>query len=287
MNWGEEIGRLTLSLEDAADMIDQVSQDDLDRVKKLAAQLLKDSPALTIPCLGNAETQAAFPRRSLLTLTAAQTRALVSACKSRNITVTAAVHAAVATTNIAHATPDTKNLEHRSSVRRDLRARVRAPHNSHASAAALFNTATIVSLPADGSWNGFAYRLTEEYRNNYDDELFRLHRVYYRQLVADIKHAAAKGEGVARAADVDISSIGLVENLVRREYGEKPGLVQVEEVRVSVNSCSRQAAVFVFTFRDCLNMYMTYNEAFHRKEHMERFSGDIKETLIAQLGIDG
>ena len=41
------------------------------------------------------------------------------------------------------------------------------------------------------------------------------------------------------------------------------GMVQVEEVRVSVNTCSRQAAVFVSTFQDRLNLYMTYNEAFH------------------------
>ena len=287
LKWGEEFGRLTLSLEDAADMIDQVSPGDQARVREMAVRLLKDSPALTIPCLGNADSQAASPRRCLLILTAAQTRTLVSACKARNITVTAAVHAAIAATNIAHATPDSKDLDYRSSIRRDLRVRLKAPHNSHASAAALFNTATIVNLPADGTWNDFAYRLTEEYRNNYDDELFRLHRVYYRQLVADITQAAAKGEGTARAADVDISSIGLVENLVRREYGEGPGLVQVEEVRVSVNSCSRQAAVFVFTFWDCLNMYMTYNEAFHTKESMEKFLESIKETLVAQLGIDG
>ena len=141
-------------------------------------------------------------------------------------------------------------------------------------------TATIISLPtASATWSEFAKRLTDEYRDNYDDELFRLHRVYYRQLVADI----------ARAADIDISSIGLLENIVRREYGERGssamGMVQVEEVRVSVNSCSRQAAVFVFTFRDRLNLYMTYNEAFHTKGDMEGFLFEIKETLVAQLGI--
>ena len=61
-------------------MIDQVSPDDQARVKEMAVRLLKDSPALTIPCLGNAATKAASPRRCLLTLTAAQTRTLVSAC---------------------------------------------------------------------------------------------------------------------------------------------------------------------------------------------------------------
>ena len=62
-------------------------------------------------------------------------------------------------------------------------------------------------------------------------------------------------------------------------------MVQVEEVRVSVNTCSRQAAVFVFTFRDCLNLYITYNEAFHAKEDMEGFLAEVKETLVKQLGI--
>ena len=114
---------------------------------------------------------------------------------------------------------------------------------------------------------------------------FRLHRVYYRQLVADITHAATENSGTARAADVDISSIGLVENLLRREHGEGPGLVQVEDMAVSVNMCSRQAAVFVFTFRDCLNLYMTYNEAFYAREYMKKFLTEIKERLVAELGI--
>ena len=32
-------------------------------------------------------------------------------------------------------------------------------------------------------------------------------------------------------------------------------------------------------------MYMTYNEAFHTKESMEKFLENVKETVIAQLGI--
>ncbi|CAF9926181.1 hypothetical protein IMSHALPRED_006887 [Imshaugia aleurites] len=285
LRWGEETSRLTICLEDAANMIDQVSPADQARVKEMAGQLLKGSPALTISCIGDTDTQPGSPRRCLLSLTALQTAALISTCRARNLTVTAAVHAAIATTNIAHATLSSKGLDYRSSIRRDLRARLKEPHNSPASAAALFNTATIFSLPADGTWTDFAKHLTDEYRGSYDDEQFRLHRVYYRQLVADITHAATESSGTARAADVDISSIGLVENLLRREYGEGPGLVQVEDMAVSVNTCSRQAAVFVFTFRDCLNLYMTYNEAFYAREYMKRFLTEIKERLVAELGI--
>ena len=75
---------------------------------------------------------------------------------------------------------------------------------------------------------------------------FRLHRVYYRQLVADITLAAANGEGMARAADENNRIKLLVQKIIKKKYGEGPSLVRVEEVRVSVNSCSRQAAVFVF-----------------------------------------
>ena len=290
LQWGEEVSRLTISLEDAADMANQVSPADQVRVQEMATRLLKGSPALTISSLGDPETQPGPPRRCLLTLSAPETATLVSSCKARSLTVTAAVHAAIATVNIAHATPNSQTLDYRSSIRRDLRSRLRAPHNTPFSAAALYNTATIISLPAaSATWSDLAKRLTDEYRDNYDDELFRLHRVYYRQLVADITRAAIEGGGTARAADVDISSIGLVENLVCRDYGElrssAMGMVQVEEVRVSVNTCSRQAAVFVFTFRDRLNLYMTYNEAFHAKGDMEGFLSEVKGTLVAQLGI--
>jgi len=285
LQWGEEVSRLTISLEDAAEMVDQVSPADQVRVQNMAAQLLKGSPALTISCLGDSDTQAGIPRRALLVLTVSQTAALVSTCKARDLTVTSAVHAAVATTNLAHATLASRALCYRSSIRRDLRARLKEPHNSVASAAALVNTATIVSLPAHRTWTDLAKRFTDEYRSSYDDETFRLHRVYYRQLVADITQAAKEGGGTLRAADVDISSIGLLEDLMRREYGEKCNMIQVQEVRVSVNTCSRQAAVFVFTFCDCLNLYMTYNEAFYTKESMEGFLEDVKKTLVAELEI--
>lgn len=277
--WGEEISRLTICVEDAAEMADQISPVDQVRVKAMATQLLKGGPALTIPCLGDEKTPPTSPRRCLLTWSASETAALIGACKARNITVTSAVHASMASTNIGRATPESRALDYRSSIRRDLRARLPEPHNTPASAAALFTTATIFSLPANGAWLEFANRLTNEYRGSYDDELFRLHRVYYRQLVEDIM----QGGGSARAADVDISSIGLIENSVCREYGDEYDVVQVLEVTVSVNTCSRQAGVFVSTFRDCLNMYMSYNEAYHTKEDMESFLKAIKENLVAEL----
>lgn len=286
--WGDEVGRLTICLEDAANMVDQVSPQDQTRIKQMATNLLKGSPALTISCLGDPDTEPRSPRRCLLTLPAPQTNALILGCKARNLSVTAAVHAAIAVSNITHADQASKSLDYRSSLRRDLRDRLEHPHNSPASAAALFNTATVFSLPVNGTWASFAERLTEEYRSGYDDELFRLHRVYYRQLVADITQAAeTEGGGTARAADVDISSIGLVEDLMRREYGQGSDLVQVQEMTVSVNTCSRQAAVFVFTFRDRLNLYMTYNESFHARKDMEGFLEEVRQTLVTELDIGG
>ena len=285
LRWGDEVNRLTMCVEDAAGMVDHVSSADQACVKDMATQLLKGAPALTIPCLGDTDTLPRSPRRSCLTWSVPKTANLIRACKARNITVTSAVHASIASTNIRRATPDTKTLDYRSSIRRDLRARLPEPHSSPASAAALFTTATIFSLPANGTWLDFARRLTDEYRSRYDDELFRLHRVYYRQLVEDIMQAAEEGGGTARAADVDISSIGLIENRVAREYGRGLDVVEVTEVAVSVNSCSRQAAVFVSTFQDCLTLYMSYNEAYHLEEDMDSFLEEVSQSLAVELGI--
>lgn len=297
--WGEETNRLTTNLEDAAGMVKEVSPADQARVKQMATQLLKGSPALTIPCIEDADAVTKFPWRSLLAFSASKTAALVRACKALDVTVTAAVHAAIAKTNIARATTCSEKLDYRSSIRRDLRARFPEQYRSPISlATGLFTTATIFSLPVekDGTWFKFAKRLTDEYRGSYNDELFRLHRVYYRQLIEGMIQSAAKGgQTAARAADVDTSSIGLIENMVRRDYcGREEALgevklaqvqMQVLEVTVSVNSCSRQAAVFVYTFRDCLNLYMTYNEAYHTREDMESFLEEVRRTLDVALEI--
>ena len=264
LRWGEEVGRLAICLEDAADMVDQATPADQVRVKEMAAKLLKGSPALTVSYLGNRHsgwdsTTLSFGSNS-----------------ASDSTVTSAVHAAIAITNIAHATSTAQTLDYCSSIRRDLRARVKEPYSSLASAA-------IINLPANGAWIDFANRLTNEYRSGYDDEMFRLHRVYYRQLVADIAQAAKNGGGTARAADVDISSIGVVENMVSREYGEEAETVTVQEIRVSVNTSSRQAAVFVCTFQDCLNLYMSYNEAYYTRKSMELFLKEVETTRSSEL----
>ena len=299
LGWGSETSRLCTCLEVAARMTDSVSPEDNIRIKSMATQLLKGSPALQISCLGAAATPPGIPRRCLHTLTSEKTAALIAACKARDFTVTAAVHAAIAIMNIHNATPDSKELEYRSSIRRDLRDRLPQctlgnDNQPTASAAALFNTATIINLPPNETWVELARRLTNEYRSGYPDDIFHLHRVYYAQLVSSIKEAAVSGtQAAARAADVDISSIGLIENLVQHDYlayggdEDKDGAVEVEveNFTLSVNTISRQAAVFVFTFRGCLNLYLTYNEAFHSKEAMTAFSRGVEDVLVTELNV--
>ena len=62
----------------------------------------------------------------------------------------------------------------------------------------------------------------------------------------------------ARACDVNISSVGLIDNLTGCLFVENAEkLMQIADMRVSVNRCARHAGVFVVTFRERLDLYMT------------------------------
>lgn len=284
--WGDEVGRLSISLEEAANMTEAASEADQTKAEQMSRRILKAEPALTIPYLGTKDTAPAKPRRELLMLNGSQTAAIVAACKRKSLSVTAAVHAAIACTNIIHATSGTRHKEYRSSIRRDLRTRLPAPHNGSLSVAALYTMASMISIPSTHTWEGYAASLSQEYQEGYPDEQFRLHGVFNHQLVKDIEKMAEEDTTAKEpACDVDISSLGLLEKLVRREYGEGEGTIIVRDLGISINTSSRQAGIFVWTFRDCLHLYITYNDAYHIRSAMKDFLQDVEEILMRELDV--
>ena len=128
-----------------------------------------------------------------------------------------------------------------------------------------------------------ARRLTDGHRSECPDNLFRLRRMCYTPLVSSIEEASVLGmQAAARAADVVISSVGLIEDIVQykchvdseSKNKDRTVEVQVEDNNLSVNTSSHQEAGFLVTFPGFLNLYMTYNEAFHRESGPRGLCGE-------------
>ena len=100
------------------------------------------------------------------------------------------------------------------------------------------------------------------------------------------RHVAELAARSSTASDVDISSIGVAENFIGREYGSDEWGVVFNAVSVGVDILTPQAVCFVWTFRDQLNFNVVYNEAFHEKEQMERFVETVKRIVLCELKVE-
>ncbi|KKA18390.1 Uncharacterized protein T310_7653, partial [Rasamsonia emersonii CBS 393.64] len=123
----------------------------------------------------------------------------------------------------------------------------------------------------------------EQYRRGISPDYLAGHREYARRLCDLIRNLPAGGEP---ASDVDISSIGIAEKLIKQVYGMQEYGVEVRAISVGVEMLTRQAVCFVWTFRDQLNLHVVYNEAFHAPEQMEQFVGTVKDVLLKELGVE-
>ncbi|KAI8946292.1 hypothetical protein F4801DRAFT_72840 [Xylaria longipes] len=232
--------------------------------------------AIWIPCLGSTTTSPAGTCSAALALSATTTEAIVAACKARNVSVTAAVHASVAGANYALADAANKEKHYTSTVRFALRPHLPEP----ASAAGLYTTGWMKRIEAGTSWAERLREYQDEYRKGITRDFLDAHREYAKQLGDLIRQG---GDGTP--SEVDISSIGVAEKLIRRSYGTPEAGLEVRAVSVGVEILSRQAVAFVWTFRDRLNISVVYNEAFHSAEQMGRFVGAVKSELLEGLGV--
>ncbi|KAI1737841.1 hypothetical protein F4680DRAFT_460188 [Xylaria scruposa] len=271
--WGTEIARLAPSVEDAACMPSQPTPAQEERAAALVETFEHTVGAIGIPYLGNAMTLPAGTHSAVFALGATTTEEVLEACKARGVSVTAAVHASVAGANYALAEDTGQEKHYTSTVRFALRPHLPELHSTPASAAGLYTT----------GWQERAHMYNEEDRKGTTRDFLDAHREYARQLVELVRQGGESG--ALPPSDVDISSIGVAEKLIRPSYGSLEASFEVRAVSVGVEILSRQAVVFVWTFRDRLNLSVVYNEAFHSGEQMSRFVDTVKIELLEGLGV--
>ncbi|KAI1142335.1 hypothetical protein F5Y05DRAFT_370565 [Hypoxylon sp. FL0543] len=282
--WGTEVVRLAPSIEVAA----SVPKESTPERKKLATSLVETFGygvgAVGIPYLGDPTTLPAGTRSVTLTLSPETTGKVAAACKARGVSVTAAVHASVAGANYALADPADRGKHYSSTIRCTLRTYIPEPYSTPAFAAGLYTTGWNKRVESKSSW---AERL-KEYQSEYQKEISRefldAYREYASQLI-DLLRNLPQGVQENPPSDVNISSIGVAEKLIRRSYGTPDAGFEVKAVSLGVEILTREAVTFVWTFRDQLNLSVAYNESFHSADQMSQFVDAVKSQLLEGLGV--
>lgn len=310
---GEETCRLSPPYRVAANVpptptLAQVSKLNALRAEKVQVPSDPSIHRLTLPFTHGALLPSRH-QRVALTLSATQTADLLAALKPLHATPTHAFHAAIAMTMrdtyLAATTPPTNtppptHLRYISYLLRNERPACQPPFNTAAHAAAVYHSVSggqlAVTLPASPAPNPLAAAA------EFTDALVQI-REHYHAVRDDADHYALAPLLWADAApsravldtgevplpnatpSVSISSMGLIDRLVEREWEE--GGVRVYEPWVTGEELGNGLGVFLGTFRGRLEVSAAFNEAWHEREEVEGFLGRVVAVVVGGLGLGG
>ena len=277
--WGQEIARLAPPVEEAANMPMQPSEAEKVLAEKYVKTFYQAAGAVGIPYDGELSTIPSGTRSSRLTVSIAETEMITKKCKEKAISVTSAIHASVAATNYTMASPADKGKHYTSTVRFSLRPYLPEPYSTSQYASGLYTTGWMKTVPAAASWLENARAYNDDYRQRLTSEYIAAHREYALGLGNLIRNMPQGGDP---PSDVDISSIGIAENLIERVKGTSARGLEIQSVSVGVETLTRQCVCFVWTFRDQLNLNFVYNESFHGGTDAETFVKLVRHSLLQE-----
>jgi hypothetical protein len=250
LSWGEEPKRLAPAVEDAAD----ISLAPNDQQSTLGDHYVSTfglaGGAVGIPYVGEVSSLPQGTYATMQILDAATTNAIVKKCKAQGISVTFEVHVNVAAANWRLATEERKHEHYTSTVRFSLRPYLPSLDCDQGYAAGLYTTEWMEKIDRAKTYFDRAKHNNKIYNKGVSRDYLDAHRVHASALGNMLRHLPPT---LPIHSDVDISSIGIAESLIKRSYCSGDIVVDVVAVRVGVEILTRQAVCFVWTFRDQLN----------------------------------
>ena len=283
--WGQEVKRLTPSVEEAIQAPHPPNELQEQIASELTGSFAHKIGAIGIPYEGDATTRPSGTRSVKLTLDPQTTATIVEAVKARGLTVTAAIHASVASANHQLAVPENKDRHYTSTIRLTLRSYLPEKFFTPSMGSGLYTTGWMMKVDPSSPWQSLAQEYQKEYRKGYPEDYLLAHKDYATRLCEFMK--SPPPSNAKPPSDVDISSLGVVDTLVARTYGTAECGLDVMSLDIGINHVTRQGILFVFTFRGQLNLSLAYNEVYHGREQMLRFVDLVKEDLFKHLGMPG
>ncbi|KAF2010594.1 hypothetical protein BU24DRAFT_400052 [Aaosphaeria arxii CBS 175.79] len=247
-------------------------------------------------------------QRSFLTLTAAQTTALLTACKTSNMTPTHAFHAAAALVllTIQPTRPTTtKEVRYTTYILRNERRTCVPPYDSAAHAAALYHSVSGASLAVDLQLRSLEdeRNFTQQERKEEFRDVVKRFSDYYLAVKYDEQHTMlvpslwalgipklpSKKESELHfpvppprvAPSVSMSSMGRVDEIVAPEVGR----FRVGDVWVTGEELGNGLGLFLGTFKGELTVSAAWNDAWHEEKEVLDFLERCRDIVFEGLEI--
>ena len=242
--------------------------------------LIAHQPSIGLPFEGNATTLPNDSHTCTRVVGTEETKALVNACKQKDISVTAALHAALTLVTYALAPPEARTRTYTSPTPLSLRQYLPEPYSGAEHAVSLYLSGVQITMPPGKKFLALARSFKEWYDSSKDPNW-----------LVDVRERAVRFGGLLTAKRPEewgmpsqpmLNSLGIVERYVQ---SERDG-VRIDDVRVGVEVLSPENVIYVWTFQGSLHISTNYNKGYHTPASVDKVMEEVLSVLSKELDVD-
>jgi hypothetical protein len=282
--------------EDTTPMYIQAAADEL------VGDFVRGVPSIGLPTLPGSETiPPGDSAREALRIDASTTATIVAVCRTRNISVNSAVHAAIIRATATYPQHPLA-INYASFFPVDMRRRLPKPYDGPDYAVGMFSAGLPICVldvlgNAKGSGRKSYEEIVQQLASAYSRDVSRLttdddgNPVSMLEVVAPYVRRTTKlfsaplPPGLPQIQNPDMSSLGKVETYIQRSYGSDEEGLEVTDFWIGTQMLSRSVQCHVWGFRDQLNIAGCFNVSFYEVEFVKEFLKRVEFELLTGLSI--
>nr|QGA67225.1 acyltransferase [Monascus purpureus] len=278
----DERGKISPSLEDAAGS----PRTSTEEMEKFAGEYIANFHKKAVqtsgfPFKGGPNTLPSNPAQEAVMFSPSSTKSLLAACKDRRISVTAAIHAALAETVFVLGMSESQAADFTTVMAVNLRPYLQPPYNSRDHACQTYVGSITPQVLRSKNFLERTASLMESYQGWYDGKLIKALRPIFKY------HAdalfAQRAPPPNPPSGVTLNSLGVIEKYFRSDY--ENGL-KVERFHFGVTMMTRQTMLYAWTFRGQLTLSLNFNEAYYDGDVAKKILLHIKRVLEKELSVE-
>ena len=280
VQFGDEFRNLTVSLDEAAQVPKEKTQAMNEASAALLNQFLRNLPSIG---LATPSDQVPAATRWISTELGPQTTsAITAACKAHDISVTAAIHAAVVCATQDMADPARQSDKYTTFTFFDLRKHLDPNYRQKSHAMSVCH----IGLPATFQPAGFAHNARELKRiyarplsTPGENNIFDILPSYVGMVTGMV--SGPPPSGVLPATEGNFSSLGLIDSHLKPSYGT----IEITNFCLGVEMLTQIPMVHAWTRQGRMKFNLSYNESFFKPEIAQMFLDGVLSALSQGLGV--
>lgn len=285
LKFGDEASRLAPAVEDVLGHPEPPRPEIVAKGAQLIADCVSAMPGIGPVSRVGTGAPSGATRNIEVVLPLDTTGSIIQACKTKGISVTAAIHAYIRTLAIAHADPQGKQSQYVTAASFNFRSFLPEPYNSTHYAFSVYYQPWCLMLDLPASFMELEQQLNTYYRTTFRDENGAEDREISGSLTRALRDIVQTPELLTSPVSRDalVSSLGVAEKYLQRKYGGDDVDIAVRDLKFGIDVVLGQSMFFVYTFREQLRLVYCFNEGFEEPENIQVCLGGIQKVLVEEL----